>query len=408
MFLNQKGFSLIEIVVSIGAFGLFALLVQGMLILGHSFTKSQQNLFDSLQTIATIKQNICVTNLAFKNINLKYNQSYVRNETNCLISNTCECKKDTDGACEKDAQGKVIPVVTYSREYLKLSSASSPSPLLELNIGGIEKEPAVAPAMETQVKALVEGGKINGKPVQYYKVHQDSHTMIKLNFDIQTAVGQRDVYSGYIFASRCVSNQDPVQYKKGGMSIATFYPASLKKSVLYILNGLEYKPYYFPDIASGGDETTIQCCKNGENKSTCESAVQKWIPRIYVIHLAPMPKESTSLKSKKPGMQVETIQELPEIQDLDTIWGAGFMVSMNKKDILSQTRFHLDIMFLRNTCSTSALNVQKCRPLSLGVNPAHQRLSETSEISMRDLIHPDISSCSGHSSGVDTTSVIHF
>ena len=91
--LNQKGFSLLEIVVSAGALGFFILLIQSMLLLANSFMHSQHNLADAFQTTQFIKKNMCVSNSRFINISLKQESSYTKKDTNCLDDNSCECQK---------------------------------------------------------------------------------------------------------------------------------------------------------------------------------------------------------------------------------------------------------------------------------------------------------------------------
>lgn len=411
---HQKGFSMIELMLSVGALSLFAILVQSMLVLGHSFTRSQQNLFDFLQVTRLIKQQLCVNNASFKNINLDLDHSYRRNVT------------------VKTIGGKQV----HSREYEKLTGGGTSTPIAGLRIVGIGAEPSF---QNTAVNAIlsttsdpyynyvdrnaddydsdsdgdgiqdsgtgdgvgdVEPGVDVDDPL-YYQIFQDSHTIVKMNFDSTTINTPGGFISGYIFVSRCVENSSDSVHTGGQF---TFNPSALRKSSLYILSKLQYKPYYFPSTANSGYE--VQCCTDGENQSTCKSANEDWVPRIYVIHLQPI---SSGVQSEYGfSGEVSYIQELPEMQDLNSIWGVGFVLSVDEKVVLSQSAFQLDTMFLKNSCVTSVTDVQRCRDISLGTDLSTQSLLGvgSSVKNMVDYIISDVSSCAGYSSGVDTTSLI--
>ena len=215
--------------------------------------------------------------------------------------------------------------------------------------------------------------------------------------------------SGYIFASRCVQNTSSSIHESGGQRF-TFNPKALKKSAFYILSELDYKPYYFPITESGNYQ--VKCCTDGEDESSCVAANAGWVPRIYVIHLEPIDSVSAtpSIPASDYGFSgnVSYIQELPEMHDLNNIWGMGFMLSMEEKNTLSQSVFQLDTMFLKNACATSVTNIQRCQDISLGTDLSTKSLMgmETGVRNMIDYIIPDVSSCAGYSSGVDTTSLI--
>lgn len=449
---------MLELLVSAGALGLFAILVHSMLVLGHSFTKSQRHFFDFLQTTRVIKQKMCMSNASFKSINLDLFNSYRRKKVTVIVK----------------LDGNNIPYNVYSREYEKLDSTSpttitppppgcnifpdcpptlpaDPScptpphshppshlsstpphphfsdphshpdpdphfppptnPIMGLQIVDIALDPAFKDAIVNPViqsNDVVKG--TDDKPY-YYKVYQDSHTIVKMHFDSSTISTSGGFLSGYIFASRCVENKPHSIHTNSDGHNFTFNPEAKKKSALYILKSLDRRPYYFPSTES--NEYEVQCCLKGEDPNTCESANEGWVPRIYVIHLKPIdeiptPPTPPSVYSKSCygfSGQVTYIQELPEAQDLNNIWGMGFMLSMNAKATFSQAGFQLDTMFLKNTCSTSVVSVQKCQSLSLGINPSSQSLHGVAS-SMIDYIIPDISSCAGYSSGVDTTSLI--
>ncbi len=395
---------MVELLLSVGALSVFAILVQSMLILGHSFTRSQKNLFDFIQVTQMIRQKICMSNMSFKTINLDTDKSYKRKVTPITMT---------------DENGD--PYSVYTRDYEKLVSTVSGIPIMGLWIFNVSDEPSFRDGgVNNTIQSSdvdkdlddIDGDGNDDEPL-YYKVYQDSHTIVKMNFDSATINEAGGFLSGYIFASRCVKNHRNFVHESGGHQ-STFNPKALKKSALFILNRLGSKPYYFPSTESNRYE--IQCCGNPRNPSTCVPANKGWVPRIYVIHLrpineiSPLPSSLTSIPSSDYGFSgdVSYIQELPEMQDLNNIWGMGFMLSMEEKSTLSQSVFQLDTMFLKNHCATSVTNIQRCSDISLGDDLSTKSLQgmDVSVKSMIDYIIPDVSSCAGYSSGVDTTSLI--
>ena len=408
-FLNCHGFSILEVIISAGALGFFAILVQSMLVLGHSFTKSQQNLFESFQNTRLIKQNICIANSAFKNTNVDPSRSYTKKDKLCQDNtlSSCAIKKDAKGNNVLDSESNPVYIKQYTRTYSKLPPASDVKPLLGLHIGDLSSE---ANFKNINIKKESVDNRINENNIEfkdeqpyYYKVYQDSHTIVKVIMDISH--GGSGFVSGYIFASRCLNHikSTNAAYDK----FTTFNPKAKQKSAMYILEVLKKKPFYFPSTSG---EEVLKCCNtNTPTPSNCVSASKEWVPRIYVIHLQKMPTD-TPHPHPANGFPVTAahIQELPELQDLNTTWGVGFMLSMDSKIKLSQSSFYLETMILKNNCATSVTNIQKCTPLSFGINPETQSLIGVADIKMSNFISFDISNCSGYSSGVDTTSIIRL
>ncbi len=412
---NQRGLSLLEIIISVGALGFFIILIQSMLVLGHSLTTTQKNLFESFQNARMIKQNICTVNISFKNTNINPAQSYTKKERLCngkigdstlQALQTCEVRKDAGGRTIQDSNGKPDYIRQYTRSYQKLSTINKAKPIIGLYIADIASEPGfkniVVSKPSSDIRIKNTNIEFKSQDPQYYKVYQDSHTIVRLNMNVSTGAG--DFTSGYIFASRCLNHTTGAHsaYNK----FSTFHPKAKKKSAMYILETLTKKPFYFPSTKT--DTEVIQCCDtNGAEPAGCLSASREWTPRIYVIHLEKAP-EGVPPPSQGFALQAGHIQELPEMQDLNTVWGAGFMLSMNKKIQFSQSSFALDTMILKNHCSTSITSIQKCMPLSFGVSPFTQSLVGAGGMKMTGFIKPDVSSCSGYSTGVDTTGIIRL
>ena len=378
---NIKGFSLMELLVSAGAFAVLALLLQNVLLLGHSFQLSQRNLLDSFQISQMIKQKLCVVNSSFKSINIERQNSYSRIED---FNQPKGHPPDTS----KDA----VPGSDY-RSYKKI------------------------PLSSLQNKAFLRlelDQEANKAEDQYKDIYQDSHTVVTLNSNAETlaepVTDKKSAHflSGYVFASRCVSRESSsVKMGENGYK-ATFDPDNLKVAAKEILNE-SYRPYYFPNY-EGREGEEILCCEDGTKPEACKSAIQDRVPRIYVIHI--VRSVTLSLESDDPAFagNITGIQEMPEMQEMDTMWGAGFMLSMNSRHVFSSSSFKIDIMILKNTCPTSLGYIQNCVPLSFNANPARQELKslEGRGLNMLKFIVADVSSCSGYSSTVDTTSAIRF
>lgn len=390
--INHKGYSFMEIIISAGALSVFAILVHSMLLLGHSFLTVQKNLFTSFQISQMIKQKMCVNNSSFKSINLDERTSYGKTVTTKTVS------------------GNTV----HERDYTKLGTVIN-HPILVLDILGVRSENSSFDfnnPVETITQIVDDTTNTNvvrdaSNAPTHYKVYQDSHTIVKLNFNPNTITTSGGFISGYIFASRCVENTSGAFHSNSGVTL-TFNPAAPKKSAVHILGSLMYKPYYFPSTEQSAKE--VMCCLDGEDKSTCYG-INEWVPRIYVIHLEPGSTYTDPSGVNPFSGEIAAIQELPEIQDLNKIWGMGFILSIDANSYnakFTQSAFQLDTMVLKNSCSTSVGGVQKCAELSLGVDIKTKSLIDIASTKMIDFIVSDVSSCAGYSSGVDTTSLINL
>ncbi|MYE07357.1 MAG: hypothetical protein F4X95_01200 [Oligoflexia bacterium] len=390
---KANGFSLVELIISAGALGFFAILVQSMLLLGHSFTKSQQNLFESFSTARMIKQNICILNSSFNSINIDSERSYSREET--------LCKDGTVGSCDDipnpNPPPATIPNKIHSRKYIQLlDTTDDPKPLIGIDIAGLTIDPSLS------TDNIQEEG---GSPV-FYKIYQDSHTLTKLNVNM-AAGGVSNLLSGYIFASRCVENKSSSVHNNK----STFNSSTKAQSAIKIL-AENSRPFFFPSSEQGQQNEVIKCCQGLDSTTkepiNCESTVDKWLPRIYIIHISPTPSTPAPAVDPDDGafpVTVAHIQEFPELQDINTFWGIGFVLSLDNKTIFSQSAFQLDTLILKNNCSTSASHIQKCPEMAVGDDPKVKELIGIKK-TMDDFLTSNISSCSGYSSGVDTTGMI--
>ena len=98
------------------------------------------------------------------------------------------------------------------------------------------------------------------------------------------------------------------------------------------------------------------------------------VRKRWLLILLPPPPLLILLPFQAFAGEVSVIQELPEWQDIDNIWGTGFMLSINLKQTFSVSNFNLDIMILKNTCATSLGHIKNCTPLSPAIDPTEQKL----------------------------------
>ncbi len=401
-----KGFSLIEILVSLGAFGVFIILVQSVLVMGHSFQFSHTHFMDAIHSTRMIKSIVCQGHNSFKSTGMDLNKTYYLK------------------------QG-----VKNERIYTKLASAflKPSSAFLFVDIGNmqnakgiVKSQVAVKIAEELKTgdvtrflrKRAMEFKAPDFKTPLYYKIYQDSHTVYKLRIS-KNSLPQ----SGYLFAARCVKNH-PSRLIKGDKNTlpATFDSKAKESSLVYILNQ-DVRPYYFPT-----KKKPVKCCKYNEYDTTaCAGGVKKsYIPRFYIIHFdidhsnrnLVLPSMHKAHMKQAFLIKIAHIQEEPEWQNLNTIYGAGFVLTLKENNYHSHqsNSFRLDMMFLKNNCKTSPTRFAFCPDLVFGTDPRTQAVSIYEDnknlggasYTMSDLIYPDVSSCSGYSSGVGSSSLIHL
>ncbi len=386
--LRQQGFSIIETLIALGAFGLLAVLMQSVLIMGHSFQISQQRLMDITQTTQLLKQVICQTNASFKNINMNVAQTYT--------------------------------IKTGAERGYKSNSSISHKPFLLLNMDGVQSEDVGAPIKDQLQKIISKQKRIDPKqdfstlrilemklkssdPL-YYKVLQDSHTIIKINVRDEMFTSKA-IVSGYIFASRCTENDANALTNEEALG-----EKALKRSALYILEQ-PVRPYYFP----GEKSSLIRCYekKPGEENPAKGTLQENWVPRIYVIHLNSIDMDLSSHPphdEKTSGVFIAEpvyIQQEPEWHSINNIWGAGFIVTTNTKLHPNQSAaFKLEIFFLRNSCMTSPMHLAHCPHLKIGMDLSKTPIASAGNRMMKDFIYSDISSCAGYSSALGTSTLI--
>ena len=371
-----------------------------------------------------------------QNINIV--SSYGREYTNLLSSAPTPSSPPTGNPPGSPQPTPPVSVPPSQPPTSSPGNQDSPQPVIKLSIKGIEGEESMLSNAKI-IQATKDSSDVETKDnkATYYKVFQDSHTIVRLNFNTKKQPDNKasadgtpptsltDKYSGYIFASRCVENSKQSVHKTAGNKrLVTFNPKAKSKSAMYILEVLEYRPFYFP-FKKGENPEAIKCCtkenlETDPKGGTCKSAISDFVMRIYALHIEQENSQvkSTSSPSANPSnppkdngfsFKVSHIQELPEMHNINSIWGAGFMLSLKEKKDFSQSAFNLETMILNNRCTVSTVDVHQCDSLSLGGTPptlATQVKATGNGGKQKNLIIPDISSCGGYSSGVDTTSLI--
>ena len=302
---------------------------------------------------------------------------------------------------------------------------------------------------ETQIKAAVNPSINRGicfdtstTPNRYYPVLQDSHTLIKLNLDAQSAT--RLVTSGYVVASRCVKNDKLALYKEtpSNRYRATHDLRSTQRKATsaYILS-LPYRPFYFPNEDTDDDyHDIIQCCKVGSNSPTdCKKVVSTnssdttFVPRIFYIYFETLDFDSASTTNpqkkcftrtsgvafSETGVQmkprffgkVASVSEFPELQDAQLNWGAGFILtSEGRQHEMNPVLYTLDTFFIKNRCATSPGLVSECPRLEFGKNPGTLNFEGIAQNSLqsKDMLEFEVSGCFNSGSGVKHGKAIRF
>ncbi len=423
----SKGFSLVEVLVSLGTFGLFALLVQSVLVMGHSLRISHVNLIDTTQSVGVIKQIICSANSSFKMVGMDPNRTY----------------------------STPVSVGLKKRVYKKHSFVKEEVPFATLDLSKMSSQPADGFIHSTVNRMIKEQANLgdttrfssnrnvefyppNFKSPFYYKVFQDSHTIVKINTR-QKSLSIQSV-SGYIFASRCVENKKSSAVYKRKIP-ATFDSKAFEESALYILEKKE-RPFYFPNSKNQKNlQPAVRCCESGDSLKCQSGGKKNWVPRLYIIYLDILPIPSppvAPVSSSTPNIgrdiykklentffvKVVHIQEEPEWQNINNVWSAGFVLTTKVDLNTSQSvPFSLNMMFLKNHCITSPLRIAKCPVLSFGIRPESLQIlssgnignlpvkaggGKTTTYTMKDFIYPDVTGCSGYSNSLSSTSLIYL
>ena len=389
--INAQGFSLIEVVIALGAFGLLAVLMQSVLIMGHSFQISQQRIMDMTQAAQMLKQTICQANTSFKQVNMNIPRTYT------IQTNTNEAREYISNDISINSS---VPFLIL--DMTNLEHAGKP---IESDVNHIIKEQqAIDPSLEFSNNRQLE----SNKSTLYYKVFQDSHTIVKINIHDEAFMTKKQV-NAYIFAARCVENDEKsVLHTKDGLG-----EKAVKKTALYILEQ-KVRPYYFPPSLLN-KKPSVLCYSGNPNKGGKEK--KDWLPRIYIIHIVSSVNPEYWISNNLPASHHEHIQGVfiaepkyiqqePQWHEINNIWGASFIISTNTSLQLNQSiAFKLELFFLKNNCITSAARSANCPYLKIGTDLSKLKIPMSSYY-MQDFIYTDVSMCSGYSSTLGSSTLI--
>ena len=244
-------------------------------------------------------------------------------------------------------------------------------------------------------------------------------------------------FTGYIFASRCVPNKTESLIESG----------QPKRSALWVLEELNFRPYYFPRDTTGKGlayessdaSSEIKCCEScdpltpncelNSNSSDCESIYtgnggDGWLLKTYTILIQNKYEGPTHLEdSNRPECaeadptddsfiaEIVSTQENPSKGEENLIWGSGFLLTFLKSEIDGASApFYLDLLFLKNTCESNAAYKSHCKHLAVGIKPDSQAITETGGVfkNMSEFLQLNVSKCSNYATGMDSTSIIEL
>lgn len=122
------------------------------------------------------------------------------------------------------------------------------------------------------------------------------------------------------------------------------------KSAVYVMQ-LNRVP--FPRLSGGSGDPAV-CCPIDVGPSCSDGELGKWRPRVYNIGFTPI--------AGSTRFRPSTIQELPEIGEVNDVWGAGLMVTFDRSS--SPSSYLLRLFLLDHACRTRLnRDVQDCQRL---------------------------------------------
>ena len=381
---NHHGISLMDVLVSMGMFGIVMLLFQSIILTGGSFTKKATSRVQFHQVTANLKAHVCTNSDSFKMIGLNAHKTF----------KFVPC---TPTPCSND-------------EYQSLGSSDDrvSDPILTVSLSGLGAESSLSTTQDTAVQSTLSN--YSGTPDQYtgfsgtlsnetgVMVHQDSHTFTK--FDVtannvtNNLLAAGDI-TGKIFISRCIPRIASSVYRKTGY-FTTIDMDSPNSTLIYLLN-IPQRPFYFPNAAI---DKRVKCCDTTtspieEGGTACpDNNINDYNPIMYIVHF----ENTTTISGTPTGnifdAKMTDIQEYPALSEINTIYGAGFVFTLDEEQKEPQ-KFFLDMMVLKNKCNTNFAQSNICENISLYPAITDQQFS--------DMIVPTVNSCTGIVSTMDSS-----
>lgn len=393
---DRQGFSLVEVLVTLGFFGVVMLLFQTLVIMGGSFTKTTENRVQFNQITAEMKSHVCINSASFKLVGLHADKTFK------FIP--CTLSPCTPG--------------TNDEEYQPLGSSDNrvSSPVMTVSLSGLGTESNLATAQNTIVQDTLNNYSgnldqytdfsVDGSPPAEtgVRVNQDSHTFTK--FDITandpTNLMSADKIKGRIFISRCVERgTSATVYRKSGYSTTIDMDSPLS-TLVYLLN-LQRRPFYFPN-AAGADR--VQCCDTSSSPSSVTVAGSEcnnsddYNPITYVVHFKGRSPIAGVSSSNVFSAEMTYIHEYPAMSEMSTIYGSGFLFTLDEQQQEPQ-KFFLDLLVLKNSCNTNFGRTNACASISLETDVTAFQVNNNQNLS--DVIFPSVASCTGTVSTMDSS-----
>ena len=387
---NHHGMSLMDILVSMGMFGIVMLLFQSIILTGKSFTKKAENRVQFHQVTASLKAHVCTNSDSFKMIGL-------------------DAHKTFKFVLASDEYQNLVPINPTDPSDPRVSA-----PILTVSLSGLSGETNLDTQQDTVVQNTLSS--YSGTPEQYtgfsgtlsnetgIMVHQDSHTFTK--FDVTANNVTKNLLAagdmtGKIFISRCIPRGPlAVIYRKTGYS-TTIDMDSPGSTLVYLLN-IQHRPFHFPNATLN---QRIQCCDTASSTSISESSTEcsssnDYNPIMYIVHFKNTAAISGTPSSNVFDAEMTDIQEYPSLAEMNTIYGAGFVFTLDEGQKEPQ-KFFLDMMILKNSCNTNFAQSNICGNISLDTDINAFEINSNQKLN--DVIVPTVNSCTGIVSTMDSS-----
>ena len=397
----RQGFSLVEVLVTMGFFGVIMLLFQTVVIMGESFKKKTENRVQFSQITADLKAHVCTNSASFKLVGLNAYKAFKL----CNSTSTPTCTPEE-----------------YQTLALNPLDGRVSDPAMTISLSGLGTEGNLAGSQNTIVQDTLSnystpgqqqytGFSDDGSTETGVRVHQDSHTFTKFDVTANNAnVMSAGDITGKIFISRCIERGGSATvYRKSGYS-TTIDMDSPMSTLVYLLN-IQHRPFYFPNAAAAD---RVKCCDTASASSIsaagseCTSIITtpplpsgNYNPITYIVHFkntSTIPGAATS--SNVFNAEMTYIHEYPALSEMSIIYGSGFLFTLDEQQKEPQ-KFFLDMIVLKNSCNINFAQTNICGSISLDTDP-NAPINNSGQ-TLNAVIVPTVNSCTGTVSTMDSS-----
>ena len=339
---HQRGFTIGEVIAVMISLSVISLSASTLILLTKRFSAKQQNTVYSLEAKNRLINNFCSRFQNSSIIQIDRSKSFTYNPNGGTGNNGEYAKIKQDG--EGETRPAVLSFPLGANSNTNFTSPSKPGGQTHSAVSGFlngdfkqgscvktagtgtcgGSPPSCTPSSsdtsckhKTPTKAHVKDGCTSGcisgaqsYASKFYDVYADTHTIATYTVPVGNnpnvgQFGQIAENTGVILATRCVENKSDdsnsanrfLGSEEGSVIDATDLSVSdqgththYNETALYILEGMKYRPFYFPDVTS--PDGKIKCCdvtaNNTIDNSACDT-LDQWTPITYFLrfhHLA--------------------------------------------------------------------------------------------------------------------------